>query len=202
VAYNYNNVVIIDKQPKQVGLLPILKAYLEHSRDVYTRKAKFELNEAQHRLEIIEGLVKAMSALDKVIAIIRKSQNRKDAMENLRDKFDFTKLQAEAIVDMRLYRLTSTDVEALHKEADELRTTIARLQKILRQPKALDAEMIATLEKVKVDFAIPRRSEISLVDESFEVDLKDTIVEKKYTLFVSRDGYLKALDASTMAKNE
>jgi len=202
ISYNYNNVVIINKQPKQVGLIDILKAYIDHYVDVYTKRTKYDLGKAKNRLEIIDGLVKAMSILDEVIAIIRKSENRKNAIENLVHEFHFSFVQGEAIVDMRLHRLTSTDIVLLHKEKTELEEVVVHYKKLLKDKAFLDQEIINNLEQIKKEYPIKRRSLISSENESFEVDVKDTIIEKTFSLFISRDGYLKAIDPTLFAKNE
>ncbi|UWD35405.1 DNA topoisomerase 4 subunit A [Mycoplasma cottewii] len=149
VSYNYNNIVIVDKQPKQLGLIDIIKAYITHYKQVFTKRTQFNLNKANNRLEIVLGLIKALSILDQIIELIRKSENRNQAIENLINKFKFTKNQATAIVDMRLYRLTSTDVEKLNQEKDTLNITIKHLQDILNNKEILDQEIINRLKEVK-----------------------------------------------------
>jgi topoisomerase-4 subunit A len=202
IAYNYNNVVIINKQPKQVGLIEILKAYLDHYVSVYRRKTTFDLEKAKNRLEIIDGLIKAMSILDEIIALIRKSENRKDAIDKLKKKFSFSTVQSEAIVDMRLYRLSSTDMELLKKEQSELTKQVAHFKTLLKKPEVLNQEIITNLQAIKSSFPMKRRSQLSQADESFEVNAKDTVMEKKYHLFISQDGYLKAIDANVVSKND
>ena len=121
ITYNFNMVAISDMQPKQVGLLEILHAYLKHQEEVVTRRTQYSLQKAQDRLHIVAGLVKALSILDQVISTIRASKNKKDAKTNLVAQYDFTEAQAEAIVSLQLYRLTNTDVTALEAEAAELK---------------------------------------------------------------------------------
>ncbi|ATZ18727.1 DNA topoisomerase IV subunit A [Williamsoniiplasma somnilux] len=204
VSYNYNNVVIVDKQPKQLGIIDILKAYINHYKDVFTKRSQFDLNKAEKRLEIVEGLIKVMSILDLVIKIIRNSTNRADAIVNLTSnpQVGLTEAQSTAVVDMRLYRLTSTDVVKLQEEQKTLKTTIEHLQEILCNPVAMDKEIVERLREVKKQFAIPRRSEITQIVENFEVELKDTLVEKNFHLWVSKDGYLKAIEPGVINKNE
>ncbi|PPE05122.1 DNA topoisomerase IV subunit A [Williamsoniiplasma lucivorax] len=203
VSYNYNNVVIVDKQPKQLGIIPILWAYLEHYKEVTLLKSKFDLNKAEKRIEIVDGLIKVMSVLDEVIAIIRASINRADAIQNLvKSEIGFTEAQATAIVDMRLYRLTSTDIVKLNEEKASLTTQIAYLKLIMNNEDELNKAMIQGLREVKKDYAIPRRTEIVEIVENLEVEFKDTLVEKQFHLWVSKDGYIKAIENNLIAKNE
>ncbi|ATZ16323.1 topoisomerase-4 subunit A [Entomoplasma freundtii] len=203
VSYNYNNVVIVDKQPKLLGLLPILHAYINHYREVLTRKSEFDYKKAKKRLEIVRGLIKMVSVIDHVIKIIRHSENRALAIENLvHAHFNFTTLQATAIVDMRLHRLTSTDVVKLELEEKALEEELKHLRSILKNPLEMNKEMTSRLRKVKRDFPTPRRTTIHEFEESLEVQIKDTLVERKFSLWVSRDGYLKAIDACVIEKND
>ncbi|AGR41120.1 DNA topoisomerase IV subunit A [Spiroplasma taiwanense] len=201
ISYNYNNVVIVDKQPKQLGIISILKAYISHYKDVFTKKTKFDLDKAEKRLEIIDGLIKAISILDEVIKIIRESSNRSDAILNLINKYQFTETQAIAIVDLRLYRLTSTDVVKLEEEKNELVKLISDFKQILGEPKVLDNKIIKQLTETKNEFNVARRSEVVKEIENIEVEFKKTIVEKDYTIWISQDGYLKAIEDSQLGKH-
>ncbi|AJM71838.1 DNA topoisomerase IV subunit A [Mycoplasma yeatsii] len=202
VSYNYNNIVIVDKQPKQLGLIEIIKAYITHYKQVFIRRTQFNLNKANNRLEIVNGLIKALSILDQIIELIRKSENRNQAIENLINKFKFTKNQATAIVDMRLYRLTSTDVEKLNQEKNTLSITISHLQDILNNKEVLDQEIINRLKEVKKTFAVDRKSQVSELVENLDVNQKEVLVEKEFNLWVSKDGYIKAVDNNVLAKND
>ncbi|AOG60562.1 DNA topoisomerase IV subunit A [Spiroplasma helicoides] len=200
VSYNYNNVVIVDKQPKQLGLINILKAYIVHYQEVFTRKTQFDLDKSKKRLEIIDGLIKAISILDEVIDTIRKSNNRSDAIQNLINKFDFTETQSTAIVDLRLYRLTSTDILKLEEEKAELVKMIAKFESILGDENVLNKEIILELKKAKEEFNIPRRSQIVDEIENIDIEIKETIVEKDYSIWISQDGYIKAIEDSNLGK--
>ncbi|AHI52855.1 DNA topoisomerase IV subunit A [Spiroplasma culicicola] len=200
ISYNYNNVVIVDKQPKQLGIINILKAYIAHYQEVFSRKTKFDLEKAQKRNEIIEGLIKAISILDSVIQIIRESKNRGDAIANLMAKHQFSETQAIAIVDLRLYRLTSTDIEKLQQEKAELLSMISKYKAILNDKKVLNNEIIKQLEETKSTFGIARRSAVVDEIENIDVEIKKTIVQKNYTIWISQDGYLKAIEDSQLGK--
>ncbi|WP_338985714.1 DNA topoisomerase IV subunit A [Spiroplasma endosymbiont of Diplazon laetatorius] len=201
VSYNYNNVVIVDKQPKQLGIIPIITAYIKHYKEVFTRKTQFDLDKAAKRLEIIDGLIKAISILDDVIKIIRDSSNRSDAIANLMSKHTFSETQAIAIVDLRLYRLTSTDVVKLEEEKKELASLIDGYKSILSDAKILDSKIIEQLTATKKEFGVERRSEVVGEIENIEVEIKKTIVQKDYTIWISQDGYLKAIEDSQLGKN-
>ena len=120
VNYNFNMVAIVNRRPKLVGVLDILDAFINHLKEVITRRTAFDLEVAKKNYHILEGLLKAISILDEVIALIRSSKNKTDAKENLVEKFDFTMEQAEAIVTLQLYRLTNTDIVALQSEMEKL----------------------------------------------------------------------------------
>lgn len=191
VSYNFNMVAIDHMTPVQVGLKRILEAYLEHAQEVLIKRTKFDLGKAKDRLEIIQGLIKAMSILDQVIKTIRASKNKADAKKNLVKEFDFSERQAEAIVSLQLYRLTNTDVLALQKEQKELEAKIAAFEKILADPKVLQKEIIKELTAVKKEFGNPRRTQISDETAKVEIDEKALIAEEDVRVLVSRDGYIK-----------
>lgn len=191
VSYNFNMVAIDHMTPVQVGLKRILAAYLEHEEEVVTKRTQFDLKKASDRLEIIQGLIKAMSILDQVIKVIRASKNKSDAKKNLVAEFAFTDRQAEAIVSLQLYRLTNTDVLALQAEEEELTGKIAAYEKILADPKVLQKEIIKELRAVKKEFGSDRRSEISDETARVEVDEKALITQESVRVLISRDGYIK-----------
>lgn len=191
VSYNFNMVAIDHMTPMQVGLKHILSSYLEHEKDVVIKRTKFDLNKAEERLEIIQGLIHAMDILDNVIKVIRASKNKAEAKKNISDKFKFTARQAEAIVSLQLYRLTNTDVDALVKEQSELNEKIARFKELLSNKKILDKEIIKELTTVKKEFGNPRRTEISSETAKIQIDEKALVADEQVRVLISRDGYLK-----------
>lgn len=191
ITYNFNMVAISDMQPKQVGLLEILHAYLKHQEEVVTRRTQYSLQKAQDRLHIVAGLVKALSILDQVISTIRASKNKKDAKTNLVAQYDFTEAQAEAIVSLQLYRLTNTDVTALEAEAAELKTAVAGYQAILGNPKELARVIKAELKSVVKAYRNDRKTEIEAEIETLEIDTSVTVIDETVMVAVSHDGYLK-----------
>ncbi len=135
ITYNFNMVAIVNKTPKQLGLLDMLQAYIEHQKEVVTHRTKYELEKAEDRGHVLEGLVKALNILDEVIAAIKASKNRQDAQNNLVWMFGFTERQADAILTLQLYRLTNLEIHSLEKELKEVQKTIAYLQSILGSEK-------------------------------------------------------------------
>lgn len=191
VSYNFNMVAIDHMTPMQVGLKHILASYLEHEKDVVTKRTKYDLNKAENRLEIIQGLIHAMDILDEVIKVIRASKNKTEAKVNLAKKFGFTERQAEAIVSLQLYRLTNTDVDALVDEQADLNKKIDRYQTLLSDSKVLDKEVIKELSIVKREFGNPRRTEISAETAKIQIDEKALVADEQVRVLISRDGYLK-----------
>ncbi len=157
VTYNFNMIAIYNRRPTMMSLPLLLDAYISHQKEVVTRRSQFDLKKAKDRLHIVEGLMKALSILDEVIATIRASKDKKDAKTNLQQKFAFTEVQAEAIVSLQLYRLTNTDITELRNEQTELENIIVELQSILDS----DAKLVKVLQKelqdVRKRFAEPRR---------------------------------------------
>lgn len=191
VSYNFNMVAIDHMTPVQVGLKHILSSYLEHETDVITKRTKFDLNKAEARLEIIQGLIHAMDILDQVIKTIRASKNKADAKKNLIAKYKFTEKQAEAIVSLQLYRLTNTDVNELIAEQDKLNKLAEKYRKLLSDRKTLEKEIIKELSAVKKEFSNPRRTQISEESAKVEIDEKALVADEQVRVLISRDGYLK-----------
>ncbi|WP_028273120.1 DNA topoisomerase IV subunit A [Atopococcus tabaci] len=191
ISYNLNMVAIDEKRPQQVGLKQILSAYLEHRRTIVTRRTEFDLRKAQNRKHIVDGLIKAVSILDDVIAAIRQSKNKQDAKRNIEAQFGFTEAQAEAIVSLQLYRLSNTDITQLQKEADELDKQIATLSAILADPKKRDQEIIKEMRETKKAYATPRLTEIEEKIEELKVETEVLIAEEDVIVSVTRDGYVK-----------
>ena len=191
VSYNFNMVAIDHMTPMQVGLKHILSSYLEHEKEVVTKRTKYDLNKAEERLEIIQGLIHAMDILDQVIKVIRASKNKTEAKKNLSNEFEFSARQAESIVSLQLYRLTNTDVDALVKEQTELSEKIARFKELLSNNKTLEKEIVKELSLVKKEFGNPRRTEISSANAKIQIDEKALVADEQVRVLISRDGYLK-----------
>ncbi|GAA3629942.1 DNA topoisomerase IV subunit A [Lactobacillus hamsteri] len=191
VSYNFNMVAIDHMTPVQVGLKRILSSYLEHDEEVVKKRTKYDLDKAEARLEIIQGLIHAMDILDQVIKTIRASKNKSDAKKNLISEYKFTDRQAEAIVSLQLYRLTNTDVDALIAEQKDLNDKVAVYKKLLSDRATLEKQIIKELRAVKKEFGNPRRTEISSQSAKVKIDEKALVADEQVRVLVSRDGYLK-----------
>ncbi|RIW38370.1 DNA topoisomerase IV subunit A [Bacillus salacetis] len=191
VAYNFNMVAIHNRRPQLMGLRQLLDAYIEHQKEVVTNRSKFDLKKAKDRQHIVEGLMKALSILDEVIAAIRASKDKRDAKNNLIAKFDFSEAQAEAIVSLQLYRLTNTDITALKQEAEELASLIDELTSILESERKLLSVIKKELKAIKKQFADARRSVIEAEIEEIKVNLEVMIANEDVMVTVTKDGYLK-----------
>lgn len=200
VSYNFNMIGIDQKQPKLLNLLNLIDAYITHQKEVTIKRSRYDLKKAEKRLEIIDGLIKAISVLDEVIAIIRQSKDRSDSINNLIARFNFTFVQAEAIVQLRLYRLSSTDIQQLQQEKLDLNNLIANLKKILADETQLNSVIKNELLQVKKRFATERKSKIESDIEVIEIEKTETIIEKEVNVWISRDGYLKLLDLNQLGK--
>lgn len=206
VSYNFNMVAIAHMRPQQLGLLSILRAYLQHQQDVVLRRTKFDLNKAQQRLHIVDGLIKALSILDQVIQTIRASKNKSAAIKNLMTQHDFSQAQATAIVALQLYRLTNTDVTQLQKEQTQLQKAIARYQKIIADPQQLLRVIKKELAAVKKEFVTPRLTKIEVEVAEIKIDRRVMVTPEQVRVLVSRQGYLKrsslrSYQASTATDN-
>jgi topoisomerase-4 subunit A len=191
INYNFNMVAIDDQRPMRVGLKHILTSYLEFQKQIIRRRTQFNLQKAQHRLHIVEGLIKALSILDQVIKTIRASKNRKDAKENLVNEYDFTPEQAEAIVTLQLYRLTNTDVTELEEEQKQLNAKIAEYQLVLNDDNELAKVLAKEIRAIKKAFGNPRRTKIESHVEKLEIDTKVTVANEDVVVLVSHAGYIK-----------
>ncbi|MCJ1780209.1 DNA topoisomerase IV subunit A [Mammaliicoccus sciuri] len=191
VLYHFNMVAINNRRPELLGLKQILESYIEHQKEVVTRRSQYELAQAQKRMHIVEGLIKALSILDEVIETIRASKNKRDAKENLIAKYEFTEEQAEAIVMLQLYRLTNTDIVSLENEFDELKQTIERLKDILQNEKSLFKVIKNELRAVRKEFADERLTEIEEKIEEIKIEKEILVPSEETIVSVTHDGYIK-----------
>ena len=191
VAYNFNMVAISEGRPKLMGIKPMIDSYLNHQIEVVTRRTQFDLSHAEARMHIVEGLIKALSILDEVIAIIRNSKNKSDAKNNLVSEFDFTQEQAEAIVMLQLYRLTNTDIVALQDEHKELEARIAELKHILDDHDALLSVIKDELSEIKSQFKSPRLSVIEKEIAEIKIDKEVIVPSETVVMSLTREGYIK-----------
>ena len=191
INYNFNMVAIDNFTPRQVGIVPILSSYIAHRREVILARSRFDKEKAEKRLHIVEGLIRVISILDEVIALIRASENKADAKENLKVSYEFTEEQAEAIVTLQLYRLTNTDVVVLQEEEAELREKIAMLAAIIGDERTMYNLMKKELREVKKQFASPRLSSLEDTAKVIEIDTASLIAEEDTYVSVTKAGYIK-----------
>lgn len=199
INYNFNMVAIDNFTPRQVGIVPILSSYIAHRREVILARSRFDKEKAEKRLHIVEGLIRVISILDEVIALIRASENKADAKENLKVSYDFTEEQAEAIVTLQLYRLTNTDVVVLQEEEAELREKIAMLAAIIGDERTMYNLMKKELREVKKKFATPRLSSLEDTAKAIEIDTASLIAEEDTYVSVTKAGYIKRTSLRSFA---
>lgn len=191
ISYNFNMVAISDGRPKLMGIRQIIDSYLNYQIEVVANRTKFELDNAEKRMHIVEGLIKALSILDKVIELIRSSKNKRDAKENLIEVYEFTEEQAEAIVMLQLYRLTNTDIVALEGEHKELEALIKQLRHILDNHDALLNVIKEELNEIKKKFKSERLSLIEAEIEEIKIDKEVMVPSEEVILSMTRHGYIK-----------
>ncbi|WP_111291036.1 DNA topoisomerase IV subunit A [Bacillus safensis] len=191
IPYNFNMVAIHNRRPTLMTLTTILDAYIAHQKEVVTNRSAYELRKAKERHHIVDGLIKALSILDEVIATIRSSNDKRDAKNNLMAKYDFTEAQSEAIVSLQLYRLTNTDITQLRDEARELDVRIAELEDILANEKKLLKVITNSLKKLKKTYTDERRSVIEEKIEEIKINLEVMIASEDVYVTVTKDGYIK-----------
>lgn len=203
INYNFNMVAIDNFTPRQVGLQKILSSYIAHRREIIIARSKFDKEKAEKRLHIVEGLIRVISILDEVIALIRASENKSDAKQNLKISYDFSEEQAEAIVTLQLYRLTNTDIVTLENEEAALREQIETLTAIIGDERTMFNLMKKELREVKKQFGNARLSELQVQAETIEIDTASLIVEEETFVSVTKAGYIKrtsprSFNASTL----
>lgn len=191
ITYSYNMVSIVNNRPMTLGIIDILKAYINHQKDVITKRTQFDLEHAKARMHIVEGLIKALSILDEIIALIRSSKNKSDSIKNLVEKFEFTEKQATAIVDLQLYRLSNTDVNELIEEQKNLKRMIKALESILADNKKLMDVIKNELTRIKTEYGTPRKTIIKDEVTEIKIDATNLIPKEDCMVVVTHDGYVK-----------
>ena len=201
INYNFNMVAIVNRRPKLVGVLEILDAFIAHQKEVITRRTKFDLEAAKKDYHILEGLIKAISILDEVIATIRSSKNKSNAIENLEEQYAFTFEQAKAIVELQLYRLTNTDILDIEERMKELAKNMHIWTQILENEEALKYVMKTELKQIKKEYATPRRTEIKDEVTEIKIDLKSMIPKENVVVIVTNEGYIKRVSTKVFQTN-
>ena len=191
VSYNFNMIAIHNRRPMMMTLPLMLDAYIDHQKEIVRRRSQYDLTKAEDRLHIVEGLMKALSILDEVIETIRASKDKRDAKNNIIEKFGFSEEQAEAIVSLQLYRLTNTDITQLQKEQDELHELVVKLKAILEDEKKLIRVIKSELNDIKKRFTLPRLSTIEAEIEEIKVTRDVLVPSEEVVVTVTKDGYVK-----------
>ena len=191
VSYNYNMVAIVNRTPKTLGIIPILDAYIDHFREVITKRTEFNLAAYKKEYNIVSGLIKAISILDEVIKTIRASKNKVDAKYNLVDKYGFTEEQAEAIVMLQLYKLTNTDIVTLEERSKTLQELIKECNHILEDENELKNVMKSELREIKKNYNTERKTVIKDEITEIKIDELDMVSKDDYIVCISNAGYIK-----------
>ncbi len=191
ISYGINNIAIVNRRPKLLGILELLDAYIVHKKEVTIKKNEFDLAHAKARLHIVEGLIKAISILDEVIQTIRKSKNKVDSINNLMSNFGFTEKQADAIVTLQLYRLSNTDVTLLEDELKNLNIIINTINAILSDEDKLKSVMKDELRKIRNEYGTERKTLIKDEVTEIKIDTSMMIPKEDVIVVVTKDGYVK-----------
>ncbi|EGS9998389.1 DNA topoisomerase IV subunit A [Clostridium perfringens] len=194
---SFNMVALADGKPETMGLKTIISHYVNHQKDVVTRRTKRELEVAEKRFHIVEGFIKAIGIMDEVIATIRASKSKKDAHENLVSKFGFTDLQAEAILELMLYRLTGLEIKVFQKEHKELSKKIKALRKILENESVLLGVIKDELKEVAEVYGDERRTALIEDESEAKIDLEELIVAEYVMVTLSNEGFIKKIPLKT-----
>ena len=192
-SFGFNMLAIQNGVPKILSLRQILDAYIEHQKEVVTRRTQFDKEKAEARAHILEGLLIALDHIDEVIRIIRASETDAEAQAELMSKFKLSERQSQAILDMRLRRLTGLERDKIQSEYDELIALIADLADILAKPERVAQIIKEELDEVKRKFGDPRRTEL-MVGEVLTLEDEDLIEESDVLITLSNKGYIKRLD--------
>lgn len=194
---SFNMVALADGKPETMGLKTIISHYVNHQKDVVTRRTKRELEVAEKRFHIVEGFIKAIGIMDEVIATIRASKSKKDAHENLVSKFGFTELQAEAILELMLYRLTGLEIKVFQKEHKELSKKIKALRKILENESVLLGVIKDELKEVAEVYGDERRTALIEDESEAKIDLEELIVAEDVMVTLSNERFIKKIPLKT-----
>lgn len=184
---------LVNGVPKTLNLKEMLYYYLEHQKEVVVRKTRFDLKKAEEREHIVKGLVIALASIDEVIRVIKQSQDKQDAITNLTSQFELDEIQANAILEMKLSKLTSLEVEKLNEELASLEATITDLKDVLAKPERVLKIVRDDLEAVKQEFGDARKTEISM--DMGGIDIEDLIAEEDVIVSMTHMGYIKRMSA-------
>ncbi|MBY6916703.1 DNA topoisomerase IV subunit A [Clostridium botulinum] len=190
---SFNMVALADGKPETMSLKDMIRHYVNHQKEIVTRRSEKELEVAKKRFHIVEGFIKAIDVLDEVIATIRSSKSKKDASNNLIEKFDFTAEQAQAILELMLYRLTGLEIKVFEKEYKELEKIIKRLEKILSNEKELLKVIKFELKEISDKYGDERKTNIIEDDAKSKIDIEELIIVEEVMITLSKDGFIKRI---------
>ncbi|MBN1034596.1 DNA topoisomerase IV subunit A [Clostridium botulinum] len=190
---SFNMVALTDGKPETMSLKDMIRHYVNHQKEIVTRRSEKELEVAKKRFHIVEGFIKAIDVLDEVIATIRSSKSKKDASNNLIEKFDFTAEQAQAILELMLYRLTGLEIKVFEKEYKELEKIIKRLEKILSNEKELLKVIKFELKEISDKYGDERKTNIIEDDAKSKIDIEELIIVEEVMITLSKDGFIKRI---------
>ena len=194
-TFPVNMLAIVDGRPRVLSLKEVMKSYVKHRKEIITNRTKFDLNKAQRREHILQGLLIAIANMDQVVAIIRNSKDPAEAKLKLMSTFNLSDLQAQAILDMRLHQLTQLSAEAIANEQAELLKLIAELQGILADPQKILDIIVNELTELKKNYGDERRTEIGMDMTAFSME--DLIEKEDVVITISNDGYAKRIPLDT-----
>ncbi|MBQ0045402.1 MAG: DNA topoisomerase IV subunit A [Mycoplasma sp.] len=201
-SFNFNMIAIKDRKPVLLDIFTFLQSFIDHAENIILKTSEFDLDKSKTRREIVQGLIKAILIIDDVVASIRKAKDKTEAVNNLTTRFGFSQAQAEAIVNLRLYRLTNTDVEALKKELDELNMSIATLENLVRSKDARLLFLKTKLREFKKLYPQPRKSKLSYDETPVVIDELDLIQDKNRIFAFTAGGYMKAFSNRILLAND
>ena len=194
-SFGVINLALVNGRPETLNLKLLVKYFVEHRVDVVTRRTKFDLRKAEERAHILEALIVAIDNIDEVIKIIRASRDTQTAKNSLMERFGFDDVQAQAIVDMQLKRLTSLEIEDLRKELQELQVLIAHLKDLLAHPEKILALIKEETNEIAEKFGDERKTDI-VADEVEELNIEDLIKKEEMVILISHLGYIKRIPAT------
>lgn len=190
---SFNMVALADGKPETMSLKDMIRHYVNHQKEIVTRRSEKELEVAKKRFHIVEGFIKAIDVLDEVIATIRSSKSKKDASNNLIEKFAFTAEQAQAILELMLYRLTGLEIKVFEKEYKELEKIIKRLEKILSNEKELLKVIKFELKEISDKYGDERKTHIIEDDTKSKIDVEELIIVEEVMITLSKEGFIKRI---------
>lgn len=200
VSYNIILLALVDGQPKIMNIREILGHYIQHRYEVVVRRTKYDLNKAEQRAHVLEGLKIALDNIDEVIRIIRSSKNVDEARERLMNTFELSEIQANAILEMRLQKLTSLEVQKIIDELQQVRKLIKELKAILKSDEKIYGLVSSELEQITDDKKFPRSTTIEKEAEQTSFDVEDLIADEDMVISISKDGFIRRLPVQTYKK--